>query len=57
LKVISAPVEEIDWAEYDMTEWNNLDERYLTEEEIQLLDGRRKEIEARKKQVFLEKVI
>lgn len=49
-------VEDIDWTNYDMTDWNSLEERYLSEQEIELLDNRRKEIEARKKQDFLERV-
>lgn len=49
-------MEEIDWAEYDMTEWNSLEERFLSEEDIETLNNRRKEIETRKKQVYLEKV-
>ena len=40
-----------------MTDWNNLEERYLSAEEIEILAARRKEIETRRKQDFLDRVI
>lgn len=52
----NAPADEFDWRSYDMTEWNNLEERYLSEEEIEALSARRKEIDTRKKQDFLDRV-
>ena len=40
-----------------MTDWNILEERYLSAEEIEILAARRKEIETRRKQDFLDRVI
>lgn len=39
-----------------MTEWNGLEERYLSAEDIDTLSARRKEIETRRKQDFIDRV-
>lgn len=49
-------VEELDWREYDLSEWNSLDERFLADEDRETLQARRKEIDAKKKQDFLDRV-
>ena len=52
----NAPADDFNWREYDMTEWNKLEEKYLTEEEIEILTVRRKEIETRQKQDYIDRV-
>jgi len=39
-----------------MTDWNNLEEKYISGEDLEVLNCRRKEIETRRKQDYLDKV-
>jgi len=39
-----------------MTEWNTLEDKYLAEEDREILNARRKEIDTRRKQDYLDRV-